>query len=151
MTGPMAAAAAAFVWFGMVLAISFVEAPLKFRAPGVTTQIGLGIGRIVFAALNTAEILLALVVAFGLLIGRPWSQGSVPAGAWLLVAAVVLLAVQLLVVRPSLRRRSARVLAGGTAERRSHAHWVYVGFEVVKAVCLLLGALLVAGAAQAVH
>ena len=33
----------AFVWLGMVLAISFLEAPIKFRAPGVTLQIGLGI------------------------------------------------------------------------------------------------------------
>jgi hypothetical protein len=28
--------AVAFVWLGMVLAISFLEAPLKFRAPDVT-------------------------------------------------------------------------------------------------------------------
>jgi len=27
-----------------VLAISFLEAPLKFRAPGITIQLGLGIG-----------------------------------------------------------------------------------------------------------
>jgi len=35
----------AFAWLGMVLAISFLEAPLKFRAPDVTLRIGLGIGR----------------------------------------------------------------------------------------------------------
>jgi hypothetical protein len=29
-----------FVWLGMVLAISFLEAPLKFRAPGVTFPSG---------------------------------------------------------------------------------------------------------------
>jgi hypothetical protein len=44
-----------FVWLGMVTAISFVEAPLKFDAPGVTLEIGIGIGRIVFAALNKLE------------------------------------------------------------------------------------------------
>ncbi len=53
------AVAATFVWLGMVLAISFIEAPLKFRAPGVTLQIGLGIGRLVFRALNGVELLLA--------------------------------------------------------------------------------------------
>lgn len=37
-------------WFGMVVAISFLEAPIKFRAPGVTLAIGLGIGRKVFLA-----------------------------------------------------------------------------------------------------
>jgi hypothetical protein len=56
------ATAATFVWLGMVLAISFLEAPLKFRAPGVTVVIGLGIGRLVFRALNGAEAVLAAVV-----------------------------------------------------------------------------------------
>jgi hypothetical protein len=40
------ATAVTFTWLGMVLAISFLEAPLKFRAPGVTIPIGLGIGRL---------------------------------------------------------------------------------------------------------
>ncbi|BCI89282.1 hypothetical protein NIIDMKKI_44880 [Mycobacterium kansasii] len=67
-TGPAIEVAITFVWLGMVLAISFLEAPLKFRAPNVTLQIGLGIGRLVFRALNTVEVgfalvLLALVVA----------------------------------------------------------------------------------------
>ena len=35
MVAPWAVAVAGiFVWLGMVLAISFIEAPLKFRAPG---------------------------------------------------------------------------------------------------------------------
>jgi hypothetical protein len=42
------ALAVACVWLGMVLAISFLEAPLKFRAPGVTLAVGLGIDRLVF-------------------------------------------------------------------------------------------------------
>ena len=37
-TGPAIAVALTFVWLGMVLAISFLEAPLKFRAPDVTLQ-----------------------------------------------------------------------------------------------------------------
>ncbi|HPZ93893.1 MAG TPA: hypothetical protein PK871_03115, partial [Mycobacterium sp.] len=60
MNGYLAVAVAAvFVWLGMVLAISFLEAPLKFRAPGVTIQLGLGIGRLVFRALNICEVVLA--------------------------------------------------------------------------------------------
>lgn len=42
------AIAIVFVWLGMVLAISFLETPLKFRAPGVDVPTGLGIGRLVF-------------------------------------------------------------------------------------------------------
>jgi hypothetical protein len=41
---PARAVAVVFVWLGMVLAISFLEAPRKFRAPNVTLQIGLGVG-----------------------------------------------------------------------------------------------------------
>ena len=45
-----------FVWFGAVAAISFMEAPLKFSAPGVTIPLGLGIGQLVFHMLNRIEI-----------------------------------------------------------------------------------------------
>jgi hypothetical protein len=66
LTAPWGAAVAGiFVWLGMVVAISFMEAPLKFHAPGVTLQIGLGIGRLVFRALNAAELVLAMAVLAG--------------------------------------------------------------------------------------
>lgn len=52
-----------FVWVGFVCAISFMEAWLKFRAEGVTLPIGLGIGRLVFQALNRVEWVLAAAVA----------------------------------------------------------------------------------------
>ena len=55
------AAAATLIWLGMVLAISFLEAPLKFRAEGLELRVGLAIGRIVFRALNFAEVLWAVV------------------------------------------------------------------------------------------
>ena len=132
-------AAAAFVWLGMVLAISFLEAPLKFRAPGVTVRLGLGIGRIVFAALNRVELALLAVVAIGLVAGP-----RTPVLVGLAVAVAALLGVQLGVVRPALNRRSDRVLAGGDADAeapRSRHHLVYVALEVVKVVLLaLLGA-----------
>jgi hypothetical protein len=48
--GQVIGLAVPFVWLGMVLAISFLGAPLKFRAPGITVALGLGIGRLVFRA-----------------------------------------------------------------------------------------------------
>lgn len=133
------ATAATFVWLGMVLAISFLEAPLKFRAPDVTTVIGLGIGRLVFRALNVAELVLALVVIVGVVVD------GLPLGPTVVVGVlVVLLAVQLGAVRPALNRRSDRVLAGGDAPR-SRAHLVYIALEVAKVVALVvLGVLLLA-------
>ncbi|OBG25268.1 hypothetical protein [Mycobacterium sp. 852002-51057_SCH5723018] len=138
-TGSAIAVAVTFVWLGMVLAISFLEAPLKFRAPNVTLQIGLGIGRLVFRALNTVEVAFALVivaiVAGGT--GRPTPARIAVAFA----VAIAALAIQLVAVRPRLTRRSDRVLAGSGGPR-SHAHYVYVGFEVVKAVALLVAGIL---------
>ena len=127
------------LWLGMVLAISFLEAPLKFRAPGVTTQLGLGIGRVVFRALNIAEAVLAvLLVVAALVVGLstgPW--------VWLLVTVAILI-VQLAAVRPLLSRRSDQVLAGAD-QPRSHAHFWYIGLEVAKVVTLV-GTAIVAAA-----
>ena len=131
------AVAVVFVWLGMVTAISFVETPLKFRAPDVTLQIGLGIGRLVFRALNGCELLLAAVLAGTFAVEPPPVGVAVAVG----VAVIALLA-QVLIVRPRLTRRSDAVLAGGDGPR-SHAHWAYVGLEVVKVAGLLIAGVLV--------
>lgn len=126
--------AVCFVWFGMVVGISFIEAPLKFRAPGITLPLGLGIGRLVFRALNAVEVVLALILIAGLLIGTP------PAGTvWALGTAVLALILQLVAVRPALTRRSDAVLAGEHTGRRSRVHVVYVALELVKVLALLIG------------
>ncbi|WP_435083960.1 hypothetical protein [Gordonia hongkongensis] len=131
-----------FLWLGMVFAISFIEAPLKFRAPGVTLPIGLGIGRLVFRALNAAEIVWAVGILIAVVWGS-WSGAAVPITAGVAIAA---LAVQLVAVRPALTKRSDAVLAGHDGPR-SHAHLVYVGFEVLKVVALVwLGAAVLIGA-----
>lgn len=139
-TGPAIAVALTFLWLGMVLAISFLEAPLKFRAPNVTLQIGLGIGRLVFRALNTVEVGFALVI-LAIVVSGPMPVRITVAYA----VAILALAAQLITVRPRLTRRSDQVLAGLDAPR-SRAHYAYVGLEAVKAVALVVaGILLLAG------
>ncbi|GHD88130.1 hypothetical protein [Streptomyces naganishii] len=133
-TSAATASAVTFVWLGMVLAISFLEAPLKFRAPGVTIPIGLGIGRMVFRALNLVEAALAAVVVVAVAVG-----GAPAATVGLTAAVVVLLLAQLVFVRPRLNRRSDRVLAGEEGPR-SRGHLVYVALEIAKvAVLIALG------------
>ncbi|MFE9502927.1 hypothetical protein ACFYO6_10465 [Streptomyces anthocyanicus] len=132
-TSAAVAGAVTFLWLGMVLAISFLEAPLKFRAPGVTIPIGLGIGRMVFRALNLAEAVLAAAVVVAVATGGPSA-----AVVTLTAVAVAVPAVQLAVVRPRLNRRSDAVLAGeDPAENRSGAHLHYVALEIVKVLALL--------------
>jgi hypothetical protein len=128
-----ATAALTFVWVGLVVGISFLEAPLKFRAPGVTIPLGLGIGRLVFRALNRLELLLAVLIIIGAIMGLP--NRVVPV-VFAGVALVVLLA-QVAVVRPRLNRRSDAVLAGGSYAKRSHTHLYYVALEPVKLATLI--------------
>ncbi|WP_313675463.1 hypothetical protein [Mycolicibacterium sp.] len=133
------AAAAIFLWLGMVLAISFLEAPLKFRAPGVTIQIGLGIGRLVFRALNICEVALAAVALVGVVLGGAPVSVFVALGV-----AVAALGAQVVGVRPALTRRSDAVLADAAVAEsgRSRAHLVYVGFEAAKVVALMVSGIL---------
>jgi hypothetical protein len=126
------ATAAALLWLGMVLAISFLEAPLKFRAPGLDVRVGLAIGRIVFRALNLAEIGWAVVIAVTLIIDRQAVPVTVAAAV-----TIALLVIQLGLVRPRLNRRSDRVLAGEDVPRSS-SHHVYIALEAVKVIALIV-------------
>ncbi|WP_240653994.1 hypothetical protein [Streptomyces sp. AcE210] len=62
----------------MVLAIPFLETPLKFRAPGVPIPIGLGIGRLVSHARNLVEATLAVVVIVAVAAGGPPAAVFIP-------------------------------------------------------------------------
>ena len=132
--GAAIAVAVTFVWLGMVLAISFLEAPLKFRAPNVTLQIGLGIGRLVFRALNTVEVGFAVVLLAA--VSTVCAGEQTPVGAVVAFSVVfAVLAIQLIAVRPRLTRRSDEVLAGADVPR-SLGHYVYIGLEAAKVVAL---------------
>lgn len=138
-TALAAGVAVTFVWLGMVLAISFLEAPLKFRAPGVDLRTGLAIGRLVFRALNAVELLLAAGLVAAVLAGGPPVASRICAGV-----AVLVLVIQLVAVRPRLSRRSDRILAGQDAPR-SASHYNYVALETVKVAALVAaGSLLLA-------
>ncbi len=141
--GAALAVAAVLIWLGMVAGISFLEAPLKFTAPGVTLAIGLGIGRRVFRALNAGEAVLGVVAAVGLVLMARSDVDYPPTVGIAVITAITCLLIQVIAVRPALTRRSDEVLAGDgtTAEdRRSTAHFYYVGLEVLKVAALVVGA-----------
>lgn len=136
-----------FSWLGAVLAISFLETPLKFRAPGMTVPLGLGIGRLVFRALNAVELAFALALTLGMLAASVDVRGQL-APVVLMTALWVVLLSQVGVLRPRLDRRARAILAGETPPR-SHLHLVYVVLEVAKVALLAsLGILLVARVAS---
>lgn len=123
---------AIFLWIGFVCAISFMEAWLKFRAPGITVPLGLGIGRLVFNALNKVEWVFAVIIIINLI----WSSNDLwKLQSFLFVIPLILLLVQTLWLLPTLNAR-AELHIQGELVSSSYLHYYYVGFEVIKLICL---------------
>jgi hypothetical protein len=131
------AIALTFVWLGLVLALSFIEAPLKFRAPGITRELGLGIGRLVFKALNGTELGLLVLIAVCIAVDG-WSAVT----TWPVYALAAILGAQTVMLHGAMDRRAARIVAGETLPP-SNQHYVYIGLEVAKlALLITFGAML---------
>jgi len=121
---------------GAIFAISFLEAPLKFLAPGVTIPIGLGIGRLVFTALNVLAGVVLIVLTLVSARARAGRSALVLLGAiW------VVFLVEVIVIRPVLNQRSDLVIAGAEAPGTNWAHYAYIAADV--AIVGLLVALIV--------
>lgn len=115
-----------FVWAGMLLGISFLEAPLKFQAPGVTLQIGVGIGNLVFHALNKIEI----AFLFTLLCCYYFSKEK-NLSFYILMLTTLILALQSFWLFPALDARVIMVQQGAELPT-STLHLYYVVGEVIK-------------------
>ena len=138
-----------FVWFGMITAISFIETPLKFRAPGMTHALGVGIGRIVFKALNLVEAVLAVLI-LGAWTQQPFRAG-LPAGI-LLALCMAALVLQTVVLRPAMGHRTktlsdtALTCNGSIAVKAKVAtvtHITYISAELLKVAALPIAGILV--------
>jgi len=120
-----------FVWFGMTAAISLLESPARFAAPALSREAALDLGRVVFSALNRAE-LVALVLLLILV--------RVSGGARRLLAEVgaltLIMIAQTAWLLPELASRSQQILAGGEPAP-SRVHVIYIVLELLKLVLLL--------------
>jgi hypothetical protein len=109
-----------------------MEAWLKFRAPGITISLGLGIGRLVFNALNKMEWIFVILIICNLFIGK----GQILSGNMLLYFTTVsLLIVQTVWMLPALDARAEMYIQGQNVSP-SNLHFYYVGMEFTKVVCL---------------
>jgi len=118
------------IWLGMILGISFLETPVKFKAPSVTLEIGLDVGRQVFDVFNKVECALAIAMMILIVIIRQKDRLVIFLGVvW---SSLVLQTFWLL---PILDDRVELILQGQTPAPSS-LHMVYVVLEVLKAVAL---------------
>ncbi|RYF21114.1 MAG: hypothetical protein EOO42_11170 [Flavobacteriales bacterium] len=121
-----------FTWIGFVCAISFLEAWLKFRAPGVTLPIGLGIGRLVFAALNKVE----WVFAVAILISNIRTVRKISISPFYIIALLFLM-IQTVWLLPALDARAELYITGKTVPH-SYLHFYYVIAEGIKIIALFI-------------
>ncbi|AIY14585.1 hypothetical protein [Cellulophaga baltica] len=123
-----------FIWVGFIGAISFMEAWLKFRAPGIDTALGLGIGQLVFNALNKVEITSAVLIVLLSIASKEKKPIQVQGLFYVAVAILVMQSVWLL---PALDTR-ANLIREGVVLGKSKLHLWYVLVEIVKITCLIL-------------
>lgn len=122
-----------FIWLGMVLAISFMEAPVKFLVPSLTRAVALDVGRTVFTAFHILQAVMALAVlllSLSLIKYSPW--------LWLAVLALLLiiLALQSFWLLPALTQRALAIGAGEVLAFSAH-HIIYSALEGAKTLLLL--------------
>lgn len=133
----IASIAVPFIWFGLLMGISFLEAPLKFQAPGITLGLGLGIGRLVFSVLNKIEIVLALIMVLSVYKARPGRKA-----VYFLAVIFILLLLETVWLLPALDVRAQQVI-DGTAAPYSGMHIIYIVFDSIKAVLLFTVGILI--------
>ncbi len=128
------AIASIFTWIGFVGAISFMEAWLKFQAPGITVPLGLGIGKLVFHALNKVELCLAIIIIASMLFSGinkfKWSY------VFFLIPFLIVI-LQSVWLLPALDIR-ADMLIQAQEVPPSTLHFYYIGMEITKMICLIL-------------
>ena len=118
------------LWIGFILALSFLEAPLKFQAPSVTVPIGLEIGHLVFHALNRIEWLFAILILINLFVGQTASRTML-----ITIAVIVLLIVQTLLLFGPLDQRTLAIINGESVGEAPY-HIYYIALEVIKLISL---------------
>ncbi len=123
------------LWVGLILGVSFLAAPIKFRAESLTLPVAVDVGRATFHAFAKVEWLLSavLVVAAVRSIGSSTPMESLD-GA-LLAGALGIVVVQAFWLLPLLDVRVAAVIAG-TPPPPSHLHTIFAVLEFVKAALL---------------
>jgi hypothetical protein len=122
----------AIFWLGFFMAISFMEAPLKFTAPGLSMAEGLQIGKIIFGTLNKCEWIFLMVILITCFI-----KTTSRAGLYLIVAIAFIMVLETAWLLPVLNIGADKIIHG---QKFNHGqlHWVYVLLEIIKAPVLLL-------------
>jgi hypothetical protein len=120
-----------FMWAGMTVGISMIATPVRFTAVSISRPVALDVGRVVFAALNKAELLAFVRLGFIVRV----SGRSRELWAWCGILILIVLAQGAWLI-PELAARTDIIMAGGELPP-SAAHAIYSSLELVKIGLLL--------------
>jgi len=121
-----------FIWIGFVLAISFMEAWVKFRAESLDLPTALDVGRHVFGALNGVERVFSVFLM--VVIFYQYTDKLVVGAGVLVVTFIVAQSGYLL---PELDE-NAQLIMQGMQPEKSSVHMTYVVMEILKVVALFV-------------
>lgn len=117
------------LWIGLLIGVSFIATPAKFRAPSLSVPAALDVGRVTFALFGRIEALLAVALVLSTL---DFSSGQFRSAAITASAiAALIVGFQTTWLRPILDQRVAQVIDGGDVSK-SKVHTLYIGLEVAK-------------------
>lgn len=120
-----------FLWVGMTVGVSMIATPVRFTATTITRAVALDVGRVVFAALNKAELAAFIIL---LIIVRLSGRAK---RLWTFVAALALIVIaQSAWLTPELAARTELIIAG-VEPPSSYAHAIYSSLELLKIGLLL--------------
>lgn len=120
------------LWIGFLLAISFMEAPLKFHAPSLTLPVALQIGYIVFHALNLVEITFVVLIIAATYFGQASRRTTLFA-----IGVAAILAIQTIILFMKLDARTLAMINGLEVSSTPY-HIMYMVIEVIKLLTLVV-------------
>ena len=120
-----------FTWAGMTAGVSLLATPVRFTATSITRPVALDVGRVVFAALNKAE--LVAVILLLIIVRMSGRSRELWIGCSVLILIVLAQGVWLI---PELAARTDMILSG-TQPPPSYAHAIYSSLELAKIGLLL--------------
>ena len=123
-------------WSGFVSSISFMEAWLKFRAPGVSLLVGLSIGKTIFSTLNKMEWVYLFLSVLLVLISNNSKHKIILVT---LITILVILLIQTFILLPGLTERANTIIEGGTVNK-SMLHIYFGVLEILKVFLLIFTA-----------
>lgn len=131
----------AWVWLGLVVGVSLIATPAKFRAESLELEVALDVGRTTFGLFSWLQW--GLIIALAAVVARAQQQGRADRRHWLLVLGVgVILLAQTLWILPELNDRVAIVISGDPLPD-SPIHFIFAIFEGSKIIMLgVLGLLI---------